>query len=168
MKKIIVFVLVTFLLLIIGGAILAFSYKDVDVEVGATTVTSYITEKMVLMVPTYEGFIEIKTDVSIYNSGLLAIKDLTVKVKVYLISDAYPTERPLIGEGENKLGDITSGTTEDFVIAINATQMIYLVAVLDGTLEIELDISLQLALIPHTINIDELITEDWNAPFAPI
>ncbi|MHA1911515.1 MAG: hypothetical protein ACTSYA_07450 [Candidatus Kariarchaeaceae archaeon] len=168
MKKIVIILLVTFLFLIIGGAILAFSYKDVDVEVGSTTVTSHITETIVLLVPTYEGYISIDTDVSIYNSGLLAIKDLTVKLKVYLITDANPLVRLLVGEGENKLGDIASDATEDFIIAFDATENIPTLALFDGTLEVELEISLQLEFIPYTITIDELVTEDWTAPFVAI
>ena len=54
----------------------------VDVDVGATTVTEHITETVGLP-PTYDGYISISTDVSIYNSGLLAIKDLTVKLKAH-------------------------------------------------------------------------------------
>jgi hypothetical protein len=87
---------------------------------------------------------------------------------VYLITDANPTVRLLVGEGENNLGDIASGATEDFVITFDATENILTLAVFDGSLEIELDISLQLDFIPYTINLDELITEDWNAPFSII
>ncbi len=157
--KIIAFIL---LLLIGGVGIVGYSFTKITADVGETETTSYIERKVELLDFSYEGMISIVTPVNISNNAYLGLRDLQVNIKAYFKTDGL--SEMFIGEGNNLLGDIEAGEFKSFDIVVNATEQIPVLAINDGTIRIEIVISVYAQFIPYEVVIPQEATVPWNHP----
>jgi hypothetical protein len=170
MKKGLKISLPIFLLLVILLGIFAItiyqSSKNIDYEIGETVVQSNIEQILLL---DFEGFIVCETPLVIDNGGLYAIRDLTITIDVYgqdfTITDLNGL---LLGHGENSIGDILAKDVWSGSVGVNLTENIPILAIQDGTLQIEISISLKLDFIVYKyeyVTLEEQL-ELWDSPFG--
>ncbi|MBN2156057.1 MAG: hypothetical protein JW776_08440 [Candidatus Lokiarchaeota archaeon] len=163
------FVILIFLILAVSsfGGTLWFSYKNVRYQIGESTVSGYIT-KINLLPPTYEGHILVDTPLEIDNDGLYNINDLQIAIQVYgqNFSTSILNEE-LLGEGVNPIGNIQHGTSWSGVLQLNMTEWIALLAVYNGEMRIEVQISFHLDffIYQQQLNFNQTQVEPWNSPF---
>ena len=161
--------LVIFVLVLIGGGAfggtLLFSYKNVSYSVEDTIVTINI-ENLII---DFSGFIVTRTPVEISNGGLYEFQNIVVTVKVYgtdfLISSLNGL---LLSQGENPIGNVKPGENWSGYIETNITTQIAILAIQDGTLEIVIDVSLDINFYLFryglTYNATQLVP--WDSPFG--
>jgi len=170
MKRPLKIFLITFtIFIILGGSFggtLFFSYKNVSYFVDDTTITINITPDLLW---DFTGFIVTRTPVEIINDGLYEFQDLTVRIKIYgsnfFISSLNGL---LLGEGENLLGDIKPGLNWSGYIETNITKEISVLAIQDGDLIIEIEISLLINfyIFKYSFIYNKTEIVPWDSPFG--
>ncbi|MCG3220409.1 MAG: hypothetical protein H7641_03430 [Candidatus Heimdallarchaeota archaeon] len=163
-----IFIISFSIILTIGIAFFStvlYSYKKIDYSIGDTSLDVNIDAIFL----DFTGFITTETPLEIVNGGLYAFQDLTITIKVYgqdfLISSL---DGILLGEGENSLGDIKAKETWSGIIEVNVTKEISILAIQDGELKIDIDISLKISFYLFRYNFDYTTTQviEWDSPFG--
>jgi len=149
---------------------LLYTKNNVTYNVGEATVTSYIAEIVIILPPSidYEGFIVTETPFELINAGLYNIKDFQISLKVYGQGFAITALNGiLLGQGENIIGDIAKGDTWSGALEINMTSNIAVLAIQDGEMRIEAEISLKIDFLIYKAPIifNETQIEPWDSPF---
>jgi hypothetical protein len=170
MKRWLKIFLISFgIILIIGVAFFStayYSYKKLDYTVGDTTLDVNITPHILF---DFTGFISTKTALEIINGGIYPFQNLVISVKVYgqdfLISSL---DGILLGQGDNSLGDINARESWSGIIEVNVTNEIPILAIQDGELKIDIDISLKISFYLFKINFEHTTTQiiEWDSPFG--
>lgn len=155
--------LILFLLILGGLAYVGYSFTKITADIGDTTVTSHINRNISGIDFTYEGYILISTNVNITNNAVLGLENLHVDLKVYFTPNSGNTEY-FIGQGNNTLGDIPAGVQKQYDIEVNATEQLPMLATNDGTLRIEIYISVNAQFIPYTVHLTKEATAPWQKP----
>ena len=167
-------IVVPLVLVLLGGTFvgtLLYSKNNVTYEVGDPTVTGYIAQIVIVLPPSinYTGYILVDTPLEINNGGLYDVHDLVISVDVYgqnFNSLSFLNEK-LLGHGTNPLGTIEHGTVWSGNLQLNMTTSIALLAIWDGELRIEVEISLKVDFLFYQapLAFEETQVEPWVAPF---
>ncbi|NHJ83996.1 MAG: hypothetical protein FK734_00955 [Asgard group archaeon] len=149
MKKAVKIILIVIPIILVIGAstilgTLLYTKNNIGYDIGESTITGYIYPSII---ETFFGFIIVETPITINNSGLYPIRDLTIVLTV--IGTDFPVEflnGLVLGTGTNYLGDILVGEQWSGTLVLNMTQNIVALALNDGYMEVHVDISLKLDL----------------------
>ena len=149
---------------------LLYTKNNISHEVGEATITSFISETIIIFPPSFEytGYIVTETPFEITNGGVYNIEDLVISVKVYGQNFTITSlNEKLLGQGENSIGNVPKGETWSGSLEINMTLDIALLALNDGNLRIEAEITLNLDFLiykaPFTTSETQL--KPWDSPF---
>ena len=144
-------IVVPLVLVLLGGTFvgtLLYSKNNITYNLGDTTVTGYIAEIIIVIPPSinYTGYVLVDTDLEINNGGLYNINDLVISIDVYgqNFNALSMLNEKLLGQGTNPIGNIELGTNWTGILQLNMTTSIALLAVWDGELRIEVEISLKI------------------------
>ncbi|HUU78059.1 MAG TPA: hypothetical protein VMX55_06900 [candidate division Zixibacteria bacterium] len=179
MKKSIKIILIVIpIVLIVAGAstfvgTLLYTKNNVTYEVGDAKVTNFIQEIIIptFPIPTIEyiGYIVTAVPFEIVNNGLYNIKDLVISLKVYgqNFTLSSSLNEKLLGQGENTIGDVPKGEIWTGELEINMTLSIVLLAIQDGELRIEANISLSIDFLIYAASVifEDTQIEVWDSPF---
>ena len=170
MKKWLKIFIISFsIILIIGIAFFStvlYSYKKLNYSIGDTSLDINITPHILF---DFTGFIVTETALEIVNGGLYPFQDIIISVDVYgqdfLISSL---DGILLSQGDNLLGDIKARESWSGVIETNVTKEIPILAIQDGELKIDIDISLKISFYLFKINFEYTTTQiiEWDSPFG--
>ncbi len=149
---------------------LLYTKNNVSYDVGEATITSYIFEIVIIFPPSidYEGFIVTETPFEIINGGLYNIRDLQISLKVYGQGFAISSLNGiLLGQGENTIGDVAKGDTWTGALEVNMTSNIAVLAIQDGEMRVEAEISLLIDFLLYKapIAFNDTQIKPWNSPF---
>lgn len=149
---------------------LLYTQNNITHEVGEASVTNFISEVVIIFPPSveYTGYIVTETPFEITNGGLYNIEDLVISVKVYGQNFTITTlNEKLLGQGENTIGNVPKGETWTGSLEINMTLDIALMALNDGNLRIEAEISLYLDFLIYKAPVTTTDTQlkPWDSPF---
>jgi hypothetical protein len=149
---------------------LVYTQNNITNEVGEATVTSFISEVIIIFPPSvdYTGYIVTETPFEITNGGLYNIVDLVITVKVYGQNFTITSlNEKLLGQGENTIGNVPKGETWTGSLEINMTLDIALMAINDGNLRIDAEISLFLDFLIYKALVTSTETQlkPWDSPF---
>lgn len=167
-------IVVPIILVLLGGTFggtLLYSKNNVTYNVGDPTVTGYIAEIIIVVPPSinYTGYILVDTPLEINNGGLYDVHELIITVDVYgqNFNSLSTLNEKLVGHGTNPLGTLEHGTDWSGNLQLNMTIDIALLAVWDGELRIEIEISLKVDFILYQapLAFEESQVEPWVAPF---
>ena len=167
-------IVVPLVLVLLGGTFvgtLLYSKNNVTYEVGDPTVTGYIAQIVIVLPPSinYTGYILIDTPLEINNGGLYDVHDLVISVDIYgqNFNSLSLLNEKLLGHGTNPLGTIEHGTVWSGNLELNMTTSIALLAIWDGELRIEVEISLKVDFLLYQapLAFEETQVEPWVAPF---
>ena len=170
MKPIRLVILVFLLVVLLGGGVFAYllydSVKKISAETSDFKATSHIERVFQGGTITYEGVVSITGNVTIINDGRISLADLKVSLEVYF-KPSYESRYELVGTGDNVLGDVPAHTTRSFVLEINVTEKIPLLAISDGTLKIHFVINVTVSfLLSKAVEFPGDKTVEWNAPYT--
>jgi len=163
-----IFIISFSLILVIGFAFFGtayYSFKNVEYAIEDTTLDINIVP---LLLFDFTGFILTETDLEIINGGLYPFKDLVISIEVYGQDFSISSlDGILLGEGENSLGDIKAKEIWSGTLKVNVTKEIPILAIQDGNLRIDIDISLKISFYLFKIKINYATTQiiEWDAPF---
>ena len=167
-------IVVPLVLILLGGTFvgtLLYSKNNIVYEVGDPTVTGYISQIVIAFPPSinYTGYILVDTHLEINNGGLYDINELVISVDVYgqNFNSLSMLNEKLLGHGTNLIGDIEHGTNWVGDLQLNMTVSIALLAIWDGELRIEVDVSLKVDFLLYKapLTFEESQVEPWIAPF---
>jgi len=167
-------IVVPLVLVLLGGTFvgtLLYSKNNVTYEVGDPTVTGYIAQIVIVLPPSinYTGYILVDTLLEINNGGLYDVHDLVISVDIYgqNFNSLSLLNEKLLGHGTNPLGTIEHGTVWSGNLQLNMTTSIALLAIWDGELRIEVEISLKVDFLLYQapLAFEETQVEPWVAPF---
>jgi hypothetical protein len=157
--------MIILIILSVGGLVIG--YDDTSVNVGTTIFQPNINNEGNLLNPIFVGFVESKTEIYFYNSGLLDIENVIVDINAYFVSFLFSDSRSLVGMDSNELGTLPSEQSVTKIITIDLNLLIGRLAIEDGIIELELDITFHLQFIPYEFSIFKLVEEQYMAPFSP-
>lgn len=162
-------IIVPILLIVIGGAAfggtLLYTKNNVNYNVGDATVTSYILPSL----DSFTGYIVVSVPIEIINDGLYNIEDLILSLTVFGQGFNYEALNGVeLGSGDNNIGSVEKRTTWSGNLKINMTQNIAILAVFNGELRIDVDISLKLdfGIFQASNSFSDEQIEEWDAPFS--
>jgi len=149
---------------------LVYTQNNITHEVGEASVTSFISEVIIILPPSidYTGYIVTETPFNITNGGLYNIEDLVISVKVYGQNFTITSlNEKLLGQGENTIGNVPKGESWTGSLEINMTLDIALMALNDGNLRIESEISLFLDFLIYKapVTTTDVQLKTWDSPF---
>jgi hypothetical protein len=165
-------IVVSTVVIILGsfGGTLWYSAKNVGYNVEDPTITGFIS-KVTILPPTYEGFIIVDVPLDISNGGFYDACEIVIIIDVYgqNFNDLSTLNEKLLGHGTNPIGNIAHGTDWSGTLELNMTTSISLLAIWNGELRIEIEISLKVDFLVYKapITFNETQIEPWDAPFIP-
>lgn len=169
-------IVVPIILVLLGstfGGTLLYSKDKVTYDVGDPNVTVVIIQILYLGPPYfgYTGKIIVDVPLDIYNDGLYSINDLVISAQVYGQNfNLSSLNGALLGGGTNVIGDVKHSSTWSGYLEFNITSNIVALAISEGELRIEVQMSLKVNFLVYNapINYNETHVETWEAPYTDI
>ncbi|NPD87408.1 MAG: hypothetical protein HGN29_01710 [Asgard group archaeon] len=164
-----IFIISFSIILVVGIAFFStvlYSYKQINYSIGDTTLAVNITPHILF---DFTGFIVAKTPLEINNGGLYDFQDIVISIKIFGQDFSISSlDGILLGEGINSLGDVESKETWSGLIEVNVTQEIPILAIQDGELKIDIEVSLKIFFYLFKYNFNYATSQiiEWDSPFG--